>query len=276
MQLGIITTPTEVGYKYVRGLGLGYGEFTINHNINSKEILDRVPLLTELGKKYDVKVGSVGRWGQIRVDENGHIIEEALQHDKNVIDTASELGCPVFNCGVNKAEKLNFHDNVEMAIDYFGRLIEYGKSRNVKIAVYNCDWANFVYNEKTWDFILPALPELGLKYDTSHCIYRGGNYLSEMSRYGDRIYHFHLKGALVIDGKRYDDPPIGLDGTNWGAVMDVLYTKRYNGQLSIEPHSEYWKGDLKDWGVNFSINYIKPYIIEGDYNAEGGSAYAPS
>jgi len=276
MQLGIITTASEVGYKYVHDLGLDHAEFTINHTIDSKEVLGRSSELVSLGKKYGVKVGAVGRWGQIRLDEDGHIVPEAFQHDKNVIDLASQLGTPVFNCGVNQADKLNFHDNCEAAIDYFGKLIEYGSSRGVKIAAYNCDWANFVFDSKAWDVILPALPELGLKYDTSHCIYRGGDYLKEMSVYGERIYHFHLKGALVIDGKRYDDPPIGLDGTNWGAVMDVLYTKRYNGQLSIEPHSEYWKGDLKGWGVKFSINYIRPYIIIGDYNAEGGSAYAPS
>lgn len=69
--------------------------------------------------------------------------------------------------------------------------------------------------------------------------------------------------------------PVGLDQTNWGAVMDVLYTVGYNGMLSIEPHSGYWMGVRGQWGVEFTINYIKPYIMPEDYTVDGNTPYMP-
>lgn len=275
MKLGIINGWDEGCFEYVASLGLHAVEFCCNHNYDSMEVAGHTDEILGYSKKYDVAVGSIGRWGQKRIDENGEIIPSALQHDKNLIDAASRLGCPVFNCGCNYTEGKTFFENCEIAINYFKTLLEYAEGKNVKIAVYNCDWENFVYNDKTWDIIMPVLSELGIKYDTSHCLHRHGDYLSEMKKWGGRIYHFHLKGSLYIDGKHYDDPPVGLDQTNWGAVMDVLYTKNYNGMLSIEPHSSYWGGAKGQWGVEFSIKYITPYIMPEITDDNVKSPYMP-
>ena len=61
------------------------------------------------------------------------------------------------------------------------------------------------------------LKDLYIKYDPSHCIYAGGDYLKETRDWGDRFLHIHLKGSLKIDNERFDDPPAGMDQTNWGA-----------------------------------------------------------
>jgi hypothetical protein len=56
--------------------------------------------------------------------------------------------------------------------------------------------------------------------------------------------------------------------------MDILYTKDYNGMLSIEPHSSYWKGKKGQWGIDFTINYIRPFVMPEDYEFDG-NAYMP-
>jgi sugar phosphate isomerase/epimerase len=66
---------------------------------------------------------------------------------------------------------------------------------------------------------------------------------------------------LIIDGKRFDDPPAGLDQTDWGAFFSILYAKNYQGGLSIEPHSQVWKGELGEKGVNFTVNYMKKLLL---------------
>lgn len=275
MKLGIINGWSEDCFKYVSGKKLQAIEFCVNHNYDSAEFLSLVPQIKSYSEKYKVFVGSIGRWGANRIDENGEVIPAALQDDYNLIDAASQLGCPVFNCGCNAVEGKSFFENCNIAIDYFSRLLEYGRQRNVKIAVYNCDWANFVYNEKAWSYILGALPELGIKYDTSHCIGRRGDYLREMRDWGERIYHFHLKGSLYVNGEHYDDPPAGLDQTQWGAVMNMLYTKGYNGVVSIEPHSGNWTGARGQWGVDFTINFIKNYIMPDSYTGDGSTPFMP-
>lgn len=265
MKLGMIEGWNEENFKYVSSVGLEAVEFCVNHQIDADAFLAGAENIKKLSEKYSVAVGSMGRWGMQRIDENGGIIEKALSDDKAVITAAGILGCPVYNVGVNYTESKSFLENCEIAIDYLSRLIDFARDKNVKIATYNCDWANFIYDEKAWRVIHGQLPELGIKYDASHCLGRRGDYMKELRDWGDRVYHVHLKGAVYIDGKHYDDAPAGLDQINWGALLDVLYTKNYDGMLSIEPHSGYWQGRKGRWGVEFSIRYIRPFIMPEDY-----------
>ncbi len=275
MKLGIICSyENESTFESVKNLGLDGMEFTVNHNIDSEKFLSDVPTIKARLEKYGLLCLSTGRWGMKRIDENGNIIPEALQHDKNVILGASQLNCPVFNCGCNYAVNRSLKENYEIAINYFSLLSDFAKDKNVKIAIYNCDWENFIVSPVQWEVILGSLPDIGIKYDTSHCIYRGGNYLSEMANFGDRFYHFHAKGSLVIDGKRYDDPPVGMDTTSWGAVFDILYTKNYSGAVCYEPHSQYWTGKKGRWGIDFSIDYLKKFIMPEDYEGYIAGAYS--
>ncbi len=269
MKLGIINGWNEEGFRYVKEKGLEAIEFCVNYYSDSKAFLEKAPEVAELSKKYGIPVGSTGRWGAIRLDEEGNIIEKMLQEDMDIIKAASIMGCPVFNCGCNRVQSLSYYENCQRAIEYFGKLLDFARPLGVKIAVYNCGWNNFIYDDKAWEIVLGALPELGIKYDVSHCFAHGGdrNYLRELRDWGHKILHFHIKGSLYIDGVRYDDPPAGLDQTNWGAVMDMLYTKGYDGMLSIEPHSEYWKEAKGSWGVDFTIQYIRPYVMPDGYTS---------
>ena len=268
MKLGIINGWEEGNIKYVSDKGLEAVEFCVNHNYNSAEFLKKANDIKGYCEKYGVVVGSMGRWGQTRIDDNGEIIPEALQDDKNIIDAASIIGCPVFNTGVNYTESKSFYENCRIAIDYLSQLIEYAKEKNVKISVYNCSWENFVVEPKAWHPILSALPELGIKYDASHCLSRGGDYLSEIMDWGERFYHFHLKGAVYVNGEHYDDAPAGLDMIDWKSVMDLLYTKDYDGMLSIEPHSHFWTGKKGQWAIDYTINYFRPMIMPENYEYE--------
>ena len=60
-----------------------------------------------------------------------------------------------------------------------------------------------------------------------------------------------------------DDPPAGLDATNWPAILGLLYAQGYDGMLSIEPHSRTWEGDMGDWGVDYTIQYISNMLYKG-------------
>lgn len=265
MKLGIIEGWKEENFRYVKQKGLDAVEFCVNHNYDADEFLAEAPKIKEYSEKYSIPVGSMGRWGMKRIDDDGKIIEKSLHDDMAVISAASIIGCPVFNAGVNYTESKSFYENCLIAIDYLGKLIDFAKDKGVKIATYNCDWENFVVEPKVWSVVHSALPELGIKYDASHCLSRRGDYLKELRDWGDRVYHVHIKGVLYIDGKGYDDAPAGLDQINWGGLMDVLYTKNYDGMLSIEPHSGYWKGRKGQWGIDFTIKYIRPFVMPEDY-----------
>ena len=265
MKLGIIGGWSEKDFAYVRSKGLDAVEFCVNHDVDADEFLAKAHEIKSYSDKYGIPVGSMGRWGMERVTDDGEIIPAALEADKKVIEAAGIIGCPVYNAGVNYAGNLSYYENCKVAIEYLKALLDFGRDRGVKIATYNCDWANFVYNDKAWSIIHTALPELGIKYDASHCLSRRGDYLKELRDWGDRVYHVHVKGTVYIDGDSYDDAPAGLDQINWGALIDVLYTKDYNGMLSIEPHSHFWRGLKGEWGIDFTIKYIRPFVMPDDY-----------
>lgn len=265
MKLGIINGWSEGCIKYVSEKGLDAVEFCVNDKYDSAEFLSKANEIKSYSEKYGVSVGSIGRWGMKRIDEKGEAIQQAVQADRNLIEAAAIIGCPVYNCGINYTEEKSFYENCKIAIEYLENLIEYAEAKGVKVAVYNCRWDNFVVEPKAWEVVLSALPKLGIKYDISHCIYHGGNYLAEMRDWGNRFYHFHLKGCVCIDNDVYDDAPAGLDSINWKAAMDILYTKNYNGMLSIEPHSKYWKGKKGQWEIDYTINYFRPMIMPDNY-----------
>ena len=120
MKLGIINGWDEASFRYVAELGLHAVEFCCNHNYDSMEVAGHTDEIKALGERYDVTVGSMGRWGQKRIDEAGEIIPSALKHDQNLIDAASVLGCPVYNVGCNWTEGKTFEENCAIAIRYFG------------------------------------------------------------------------------------------------------------------------------------------------------------
>ncbi|MBQ0109537.1 MAG: sugar phosphate isomerase/epimerase, partial [Clostridiales bacterium] len=105
---------------------------------------------------------------------------------------------------------------------------------------------------------------IGIKYDPSHCINRGGDYIKEITDYGDKVYHIHLKGTINVGGVRIDDPPAGLESVNWGRLLSVLQKKGKHGMKSNEPQYATRQGELGEKGIEYTINYFKnmPFVTE--------------
>lgn len=261
MKLGIIGAPAEETFKTAAEKKLDFVEFCINVTKNVDDFVNHISEIKQWMDRYQVKVGSVGRWGSLRIDMNG-IVEVEMEKDLRLIESASELGCKIYVCGCNYVEGISYYENCQLAISYFSKLIDYGRQKGVQIAVYNCGWNNFVDNSTSWTVIHGYLKELGIKYDPSHSRYAGRDYLKEMRDWGDRFYHVHIKGSLIVDGERLDDPPAGLDQTDWGSFMAVLYSKNYQAGLSIEPHSQTWTGELGVKGIDYSVNMMKKFLFE--------------
>ncbi len=266
MKLGIIASfDNEMFYEEVfrsaNGKGLEFLEFCINEGQDINAYISNTSKLKEYLQKYGLEVGSVGRWGVTRILADGTSNYSEMDKEKALIKWCGEIGCKVYVTGCNFIEALSLYENCTAAIRYFEELISYGKDNGVKIAVYNCRWNNFVHSDPVWNIILGYLKDLYIKYDTSHAVYDNGDYLLETKKWGQRFAHVHIKGSLAIGGQRFDDPPAGMDQTNWGAFLSALYGCGYNGSLSIEPHSDIWKGERGEKGVNYTIKYIRNMIM---------------
>lgn len=258
MKLGMISPFHDAaGIQRIKALGLDYAEFDVNADdisyLNRAEIRKA---LSETG----VKLGAVGRWGRDRITADGSICAKEQKDEFDLIDMCAELGCPVYITGCNYVDGLSYYQNVSAAIAYFQSLIDYAAGR-VKLCVYNCSWNNYVNKPHEWDIINDHLKALGIKFDPSHTVNGGRDYLSEAALYGANFDHVHLKGTLNIDGRHIDDPPAGMDMINWGALLSILRKYNYQGMLSIEPHSATWQGELGEQGLKYTIDYFKKLLF---------------
>ena len=114
---------------------------------------------------------------------------------------------------------------------------------------------------EAWGLTLPHLPELGIKFDPSHPLYDGEDYLAHLRDWGGRVTHFHAKGSLRIEGKPFEDPPAGLDETAWGPLFAILYHHNYDGDINIEPHSATWGGDRRYPGILLAQRHLSQFIL---------------
>ena len=259
MRLGRINKPTEAGFAEVRGEGLKFIEICCNNTAEAREVSKNKEIILQYKKKSGIDISSVGRWNHT-LNEGGRLNEDELQTYFELLDASVALGAKTFVAGINYAEGVSLYKNYNAAIELFGRLIERADG-NIRVAVQNCDWNNFVVCEREWEVVLGELEALAIKYDPSHAYSRRSNYIDELAAWGNRISHFHIKGKVLTSKAPISDPPAGMDDLRWGAIFAALYSVGYKGDLSIEPHSSVWKGALEESGVLFTKKYIEQFII---------------
>lgn len=261
MNLGIIAPPTEQSFAMAQSRGLSFLEFCINEGDDVEAFYENRNRYQQWMEQYQIAVGSIGRWKSLRIDEQGGIIREELERMYRLIDAANELGCPSVVVGCNYVEGLSLYDNCSAAIAFFQLLLDYARPKGIKISTYNCRKVNFVNTPEVWAIIHGHLPELGIKYDPSHARFFGGDYLQETLKWGHRFAHVHLKGSLLVNGVKVDEPPAGMDQTDWPSFIATLRTCGYEGGLSIEPRKSALPEELAEKGIDYSVAYFKKLLL---------------
>ena len=260
MKLGIIRPNEAKSFDFAKEKGLDFIELCTNFDNESEAFIASENELLANIDRTGIPVLSVGRWNSTP-NAGGKADQDIMNMLKRQIDVTAKIGCPVFNMGVNYCEELSLYKNYEFAISCLREMVEYAGERGVTLAVYNCSWNNFIVSEKHWEVVLGEIPELMLKFDASHSNSRGENYLAVIDTWCNRFAHMHVKGQAILNGKYVDDPPAGVDFFEWPKIFAMLYARGYDKTLSLEPHSGIWQGELGERGIDFSINYIKPFIM---------------
>jgi len=258
MRIGFICDLTEQDFKFARDNGFEVVEFNGSYDM---EFTKKAKELAGYVKKYGVAFNMLGLFGRNYISDDAGERAQHLADAKAAVDFCEAIGSPVFVTGGGDEEKRSLQENCGRAIDHLGQLIEYAKPKGIKVALYNCHWTNFAVGPDSWEIIMPALPDLGIKYDPSHAIGDNRDHLVELRDWGQKVYHVHAKGSLSIGGQRFPDPNPGMDQTNWGAVFAVLYHHNYQGDVNIEQHAGRWLGDLKYPGLLFSKRFLDQFVL---------------
>lgn len=260
MRLGRIQNNyTAEGFDLVKNSGLSFIEICCNSAEEATQLIHaQEKVRTEIART-GIDVSSVGRWCH-SLQAGGRLDEEKKQNYFALLDTAIALGARTFVCGCNYDESVSLYRNYENAITFFGELLARADGR-IRVAVQNCDWNNFVVSPKHWEVVLGELPGLWLKFDASHAYNRGEDYLGQLSDWGERVAHVHIKGTTHAGKRSVADPPAGMDDIAWRPLFSILYARGYTGDLSIEPHSGVWQGELGNAGVAFTRDFIRQFIL---------------
>ena len=260
MKLGIINSFDGQAFDQTKNLGLDFIEVCCNFDEDSDKFLASVEDVKENIARTGVGIGSVGRWN-FHANCGGSIDNGLLDRNIRLLNAAAEVGSPVFVCGCNYDDSVSLYKNYTAAIDYFKKMTDEGRRAGIRVAVYNCSWANFVNSAAQWRVVLGEVPELMIKYDCSHTFSRKDDYLAELNEWLPRVAHMHIKGVISVCGEEVDDPPAGMDQLDWNSIFALLYKHGYDAGLSIEPHSDTWRGSLGDAGIKYTIDFIRPYIL---------------
>lgn len=261
MKLGIIAkNVNEDAFRRARDYGLDFVEFTIDGDNHGEALFSQLEEVKGWMQKYNLSVGSIGRWKTVEQLPDGSLDPFELELAKKLMDAARELGCPNYVCGCNYQEGRSLYQNYTSAIEFFGRVLDM-RPEGVTVADYNCHKGNFVIAPEQWRVVLGHLPELMLKYDPAHAFDFGRDPMQELAEWGDRVVHMHLKGSLFVNGQRIDDTPCGLDQTNWKGMLGILYAKGFDGTMSLEPHGSVWTGEREAAGVRYSVQYMRSLMI---------------
>ncbi len=116
----------------------------------------------------------------------------------------------------------------------------------------------------------------GFNYDPSHLGYQGVDYVGFIRRFGDRIYHVHMKDAYWSDvpkeagvfgghinfgdSRRYwDFRSLGRGNTNFEEIIRALNEVGYDGPLSVE-----WEdsGMDREHGAKEACEFVKSVDFE--------------
>ncbi len=300
MKLGIIQQPVPESLDYAQKLGLDFVEFDCNpSNFFGRpmtEVIPRQEAIKAASERTHVEVGAVGRWASHILDKDGNVIPEEWNEVKAVIDFGAYLGAKYYLCSCAYVPELSYYKNITAAIKVLNQIVAYAKDHGMETAIVNCCMGdNYIRTPEQWKLVLDEVPGLGIKYDPSHSFVHGGPqgaYMDEGIEWGDRFTYCHIKGVIqrgesqepaqwehkklieahpelkesfisrmTAKNDWYDNPPAGLDSINWRAFFGILYKHGYDGYLSIEPHSQTWRGEKGEKGVEYTIKYIRDLMI---------------
>jgi sugar phosphate isomerase/epimerase len=176
-----------------------------------------------------------------------------------------------------------FHDFVK----HWSPVLDVARDEGVKFA-FEVHPGQIAFDLYSTEMALDALhgrPEFGLTFDPSHLHWQGVDPVEFVRRFGDRIYHVHVKDAVLTLGGRSGvlngylpsgDPRRGWQfrcpgrgGVDWENVIRALNESGYSGPLSVDYHDA---GMDRDFGAREACEFVKRLDFE-PATPPGGNAF---
>jgi len=214
-------------------------------------------------QRHNLSISAIGVWRREYLDPEkgpGHV-----QQLKTAIDYASDVECPVLVTGASGLEGQPIEEAQDQFVEIFKPIVAEAGEKGVRIALYLGHGNTVLDVPQGTDRLLAALPEIGIKFDPANPTFRCGDWTPFVHKYGDRIFHFHIKDQILIGKELIELPPAGMGDIHWGKLIAMLYQHNYQGVLSIEPHGKLWghQGPLRKQCILMSRNHVQQFLMSG-------------
>ena len=199
-------------------------------------------------------------WGD--GDPDG-VNQRAIEELKNTARAAKKFGVDVVNGFTGSSiwpllysfppvPESMINDGYELFAERFNPILDVFAECGVKFAleVHPTEIAFDIYSAKRALEALDHREEFGFNFDPSHLIWQGVDPVEFIREFSDRIYHVHIKDAIVtLNGRsgilashlNFGDPRRGWDfrspgrgGVNFEEIVRALNVIKYEGPLSVE------------------------------------------
>jgi sugar phosphate isomerase/epimerase len=257
MRIGFIAHPTVDDLEFAALKDFPCVEFNFSQDL---EAASRVAEINLWRRKFEVDISHVGLYGRNYLTDDAAEREAHLAALRRITDFVKAVGAPLVTTGGGLQEGLSLEQSCERALEVLRPSIAYAEGLGLKFAFYNCHWTNFVIGPEAWQIMLEALPTVGIKFDPSHPLYDGKDWMKQLAEWGHRVYHTHSKDTVFVDGKPFEDVPAGLGEIPWGKFFALLYHHGYQGDVNIEPHSKTWSGEMTYRGILLARQHLEQFL----------------
>jgi sugar phosphate isomerase/epimerase len=208
------------------------------------------------------------------------------EHLKKVIAAAAQLSVGVVNTFIGRDPAKSLEENFGKFAAVWPDLVSFAESRKVRIAIENCpmfftkdEWPggkNMANAPAVWRRMFAEIPSksFGLNLDPSHLLWQQIDYVKPVYEFADRIFHVHVKDAVVRRDKlddvgilatplEYHLPKLpGLGEVQWGRFISALTEVGYEGAACIEVEDRSFEGSLESVkaALVMSRRYMRQFV----------------
>lgn len=258
MKLGFLTSGTVEDVRFAARHGFGCVELAL---------FGETPLFADHGElkaalqAEGVELAAVSLFGKNYRDPDAKQRRAHLDLWERVADLAAALGTEVFIAGAGRTPGVPDEAQWDTVPEEFASRVAAVQKRGLTFAFYNCHWENVVDRPAAWERVLPKLPGVGIKFDPSHPVYDGRDWMPELLAAGPHLLHIHAKDVLRAGDRLISDPNPGLGQIAWGPFFAILYEVGYDRAICIEPHSRLYAGENRDRFLVLSGRYLRQFML---------------
>lgn len=265
MRLGFIARNDLVGVEEDAQFAANHGFKGLEFNFwqNFEDLTrDKILKMRDILDRAGVPAAALGLWGWNHISPDEETRQESLGHLDRAIDFAELLGAEILITGGGMIPDAPLEDNVAEFVKTFPPYLEKAKAAGLTVAFYAVHGNSFFDSIEAYEKVWEHIPDVGIKLDPANIKHHGDPYLPILRDYGDRVYHFHIKEHIYMDGEMVSQPAAGMGDIEWGKAMAFLYEHDYQGYLVIEPHGRLWgRPPLRNKMLLLTQRYMSQFLL---------------